>query len=110
MSWASGARRYTQHRARLEEIAKRQGAGCVAISARIEEEVAQLPESERAEFLEHLGLDEPGLNRLIRAGYLLKPQRDDIGTSVPRPIKDRLDRIVGNKVHCPETPWWAFWR
>jgi GTP-binding protein YchF len=55
----------------VEEKAHRDGAGCVAISARIEEEVAQLPESERAEFLEHLGLEEPGLNRLIRAGYHL---------------------------------------
>jgi hypothetical protein len=51
-----------------------------------------------------------GVEGLIRAGYLMKPQRDDIGTSVPRPIKERLDRVVGNKVHCPETPWWAFWR
>ena len=55
----------------VEEMAKRQGAGCVVISARIEEEVAQLPEAERAEFLSHLGLEEPGLNRLIRAGYAL---------------------------------------
>src|SRR5689334_15933463 len=60
-----------KYSAAVEEMAKRQGAGCVAISARIEEEVAQLPESERAEFLAHLGLDEPGLNRLIRAGYNL---------------------------------------
>ena len=51
-----------------------------------------------------------GVEGLIRTGYLLKPQRDDIGTSVPRPIKERLDRVVGNKTHCPETPWWAFWR
>lgn len=51
-----------------------------------------------------------GVEGLIRAGYLLKPQRDDIGTSVPRPIKERLDRVVGNKTPCPETPWWAFWR
>jgi GTP-binding protein YchF len=57
--------------AAVEEKAKREGAGCVAISARIEEEVAQLPNAERAEFLEHLGLAEPGLNRLIRAGYSL---------------------------------------
>jgi len=57
--------------AAVEEKAKREGAGCVAISARIEEEVAQLPDAERAEFLEHLGLAEPGLNRLIRAGYSL---------------------------------------
>jgi hypothetical protein len=51
-----------------------------------------------------------GVEGLIRAGYLTKPQRDDIGTSAPRPIRERLDRVVGNKVHCPETPWWAFWR
>ncbi len=55
----------------VEAMAKRQGAGVVTISARIEEEVAQLPESERAEFLSSLGLAEPGLNRLIRAGYAL---------------------------------------
>jgi GTP-binding protein YchF len=55
--------------AAVEEMAKRQGAGCVVISARIEEEVAQLASEERAEFLGHLGLEEPGLNRLIRAGY-----------------------------------------
>jgi hypothetical protein len=52
-------------------MAKRQGAGVVTISARIEEEVAQLSEGERAEFLSSLGLEEPGLNRLIRAGYAL---------------------------------------
>jgi len=51
-----------------------------------------------------------GVEGLIRAGYLVKAQRDDIGTSVPRPIKERLDRVVGNKANCPETPWWAFWR
>jgi len=55
----------------VEEKAKREGAGVVVISARIEEEVAQLPESERAEFLSSMGLEEPGLNRLIRAGYKL---------------------------------------
>jgi ribosome-binding ATPase len=55
----------------VEEMAKRQGAGSVAISARIEEEVAQLPSDEREEFLTSLGLEEPGLNRLIRAGYAL---------------------------------------
>jgi len=51
--------------------AKREGAGAVVISARIEEEVAQLAADERAEFLGSLGLEEPGLNRLIRAGYAL---------------------------------------
>jgi GTP-binding protein YchF len=57
--------------AQVEAMAKAQGAGAVVISARIEEEVAQLPAGEREEFLAHLGLEEPGLNRLIRAGYAL---------------------------------------
>jgi hypothetical protein len=57
--------------AAVEDMAKRQGAGAVVISARIEEEVAQLPAGEREEFLSSLGLTEPGLNRLIRAGYTL---------------------------------------
>ena len=55
----------------VEEMAKKQGAGSVTISARIEEEVAQLPNAERAEYLASLDLEEPGLNKLIRAGYQL---------------------------------------
>jgi ribosome-binding ATPase len=57
--------------AAVEAMAKTQGAGSVTISARIEEEVAQLPAGEREEFLSSLGLEEPGLNKLIRAGYAL---------------------------------------
>jgi GTP-binding protein YchF len=53
----------------VEEKARSEGAGCVVISARIEEEVAQLESAEREEFLKSLGLEEPGLSRLIRAGY-----------------------------------------
>jgi GTP-binding protein YchF len=45
--------------------------GVVVISAAIEAEIAQLPESEQREFLQELGLSEPGLDRLIRAGYAL---------------------------------------
>ncbi|HWA02391.1 MAG TPA: redox-regulated ATPase YchF [Rhizomicrobium sp.] len=60
-----------RHSLAVEEKAKREGAGCVVISARIEEEVAQLPQEDRAEYLASLGLEEPGLNRLIRAGYAL---------------------------------------
>ena len=71
MSTKAPPRTGNRYSAAVEEMAKRQGAGCVAISARIEEEVAQLPAGERAEFLASLGLDEPGLNRLIRAGYAL---------------------------------------
>jgi GTP-binding protein YchF len=59
------------HSRRVAELAKRQGAGSIAISARIEEELTQLAPPERDEFLASLGLSEPGLNRLIRAGYEL---------------------------------------
>ncbi|MGB0497347.1 MAG: redox-regulated ATPase YchF [Rubricella sp.] len=55
--------------AKVAEMAEAQGAGSVVISAAIEEEVAQLEDDERAEFLEELGLAEAGLDRLIRAGY-----------------------------------------
>ena len=57
------------HSARVEEMARAQGAASVVISAAIEEEIAQLPDADRAEFLADLGLEEPGLDRLIRAGY-----------------------------------------
>jgi ribosome-binding ATPase YchF (GTP1/OBG family) len=51
--------------------AKAEGAGSVVISAAIESEIAQLPAAEQADFLETLGLDQPGLNKVIRAGYSL---------------------------------------
>jgi GTP-binding protein YchF len=54
---------------RVAEMAAAQGAGSVVISAKIEEELAQLSAEEREEYLASLGLAEPGLNRMIRAGY-----------------------------------------
>ncbi|MGX6647309.1 redox-regulated ATPase YchF [Maricaulaceae bacterium MS644] len=51
--------------------ATEEGAACVVISAKIEAELALLEEDERAEYLEELGIEEPGLNRLIHAGYQL---------------------------------------
>ena len=51
--------------------AARDGAKSVVISAQIESEIALLSPDERAEFLETLGLTEPGLNRLIREAYAL---------------------------------------
>ena len=57
--------------AKVEAMAKAEGARSVVISARIEEEVAQLPPGERADFLASLDLEEPGLNRMIRVGYEL---------------------------------------
>ena len=56
---------------KIEERAKAEGAGCVVISAKIEAEIAVLSREEREEFLSALGLAEPGLDRLIRAGYAL---------------------------------------
>lgn len=55
----------------LAERAKSEGAQVVVISAAIEAELAGLDAEERTEFLESLGLEEPGLNRLIRTGYEL---------------------------------------
>ena len=58
--------------ARAEKVAERakaEGAGCVVISAKIEAELAGLEPEERAYYLQHLGLKEPGLNALIREGY-----------------------------------------
>ncbi len=52
-------------------MAAAEGAGCVVISAAIEEEIAQLDDAERAEFLGAMGLEEAGLDRLIREGYRL---------------------------------------
>jgi GTP-binding protein YchF len=49
--------------------ADREGAGLVVISAKIEAEIAVLPTAGRAEYLAAIGLEEPGLERLIRAGY-----------------------------------------
>ena len=48
-----------------------EGALSVVVSAAIEAEIAQLPPAEQKEFLDSLGLEEPGLNRVIRAGYKL---------------------------------------
>ncbi len=59
------------HSAAVAAMATGQGAGCVVISAAIEEAIAQLDDAERAEFLEALGLEEPGLDRMIHEGYRL---------------------------------------
>jgi len=53
----------------VEARAAEEGAACVVISAKIEAEIAVLPREEREHFLADIGLTEPGLDRLIRAGY-----------------------------------------
>jgi GTP-binding protein YchF len=55
--------------ARVAAMAATQGAASVIVSAAIEAEVSTLPEADRAEFLEGLGLSDSGLDRVIRAGY-----------------------------------------
>jgi ribosome-binding ATPase len=55
----------------VEARARAEHAGCVVISAQIEAEIAVLPATERADYLAAIGLQEPGLDRLIRAGYAL---------------------------------------
>ncbi len=55
----------------VEDYAKQHNAAVVVISAEIESQLAQLPDAEQSEFLETLGLHEPGLNRLIREAYQL---------------------------------------
>ena len=55
----------------VRELAVKEKAEVVAVCAAIEAEIAQLEEADRAEFLNELGLEEPGLNRVIRAGYTL---------------------------------------
>jgi GTP-binding protein YchF len=57
--------------ARVAEMAAAEGNAHVVISARIEEEISQLDPEEAAMFLEEMGLEEAGLDRLIRAGYAL---------------------------------------
>lgn len=59
----------------VENLAKQEGAIVVPVCAAIEAEIIELPEEDRKAFLDEMGLDEPGLNRVIRGGYsLLKLQ------------------------------------
>lgn len=55
----------------VRELADSEGAGVVAICAKIESEIAELDDEEKTDFLAEMGMDEPGLNRVIRAGYSL---------------------------------------
>jgi len=59
------------HVKKLMEYAAKEGAPVIPICGKIESEIAELEEAEKAKFLADFGLAEPGLNRLIRAGYEL---------------------------------------
>ncbi len=54
---------------RVRSLAESEGTIVVPICASIESEIAELPEAEKGDFLSDLGLEEPGLNRVIRGGY-----------------------------------------
>jgi GTP-binding protein YchF len=60
-----------EHSEKVAQMAAAQGNAHVVISARIEEEISQLDPEEAGMFLEEMGLEEAGLDRLIRAGYEL---------------------------------------
>ena len=56
---------------RVEDYAKKEGAPVVAISAAMEAQIADLSDEDKQMFLDDMGMEEPGLNRVIRAGYKL---------------------------------------
>ncbi|HEY9016741.1 redox-regulated ATPase YchF [Thiomicrospira sp.] len=55
----------------VRKVAEEQGAVVVPVCAAIESEIAELDDEDKMDFLQGMGLDEPGLNRVIRAGYSL---------------------------------------
>ncbi len=59
------------HLDKVSEIAAAESAEVVAICNKLEAEIVELEDEERAEFLADLGMDEPGLDKVIRAGYRL---------------------------------------
>jgi GTP-binding protein YchF len=59
------------HLDKVVEIAKSEGASVVPICNKLESEIAELDDAEKMEFLQDLGMEEPGLDRVIRAGYAL---------------------------------------
>ncbi len=68
---AEGGFKNNPHLDAVRQRAVEENSEVVAVCAAIEAEIAQLDEGDRADFLQELGLDEPGLNRVIRAGYKL---------------------------------------
>ena len=59
------------HLDKVRELAATEGAELVAICNKLESEIAELEDEEKLEFLQEMGMEEPGLDRVIRAGYSL---------------------------------------
>ncbi len=60
-----------EYSAQLDELASKGGAGCLRICGQVEAELSELDDEEKVAFLEDMGVEEPGLNRLIHAAYQL---------------------------------------
>ena len=56
---------------KLKELADRENSQVIPVCAAIESEIAELDEESKKEFMQSMGLEEPGLNRIIRGGYTL---------------------------------------
>lgn len=67
----AGLKNGNDYLTRVTEYAAREGSQVVAVCAAIEAEIALLDDADKLEFLKDLGLDEPGLNRVIRGAYAL---------------------------------------
>jgi len=72
--------------AKLRALAEKEGSEVIPVCAAIEAEIAQLEPADRAAFLADLGLEEPGLNRIIRAGYRLLGLRTYL-TAGPKEVR-----------------------
>ncbi len=68
---AATAEQDNEYVAKVKEYAKKENAGVVVISAKVESEIAELDADEAKEFLSDLGLEESGLNKLIKAAFKL---------------------------------------
>ena len=85
----------------VRNLAAQEGAQVVAICNQIEAEISELEDDEKAEFLADIGMEEPGLDRVIRAGYELL----GLQTYFTAGVKEvrRLDREA--KCDCPTSCW-----
>lgn len=82
----------------VKAYADKEGSAVIPISCAIESEIVELEEAERKEFLAELGLDEPGLNRVIRGGYALL----NLQTYFTAGVKEVRAWTVGVGASAPE--------
>ena len=83
--------------AKVRKLAEAEGARTVAICSKVEAEIQQLPPAERAEYLAHIGLTEPGLNRLLREGFVLLGLTSAVGIAV----NDQL-QVIRKGIRAPQ--------